>query len=145
MSNEEKPIEEEVRQAKGLIDNSLSSEIETSNVILTSLSESERERLRIIQELVAQSDRRDYGKCQRAAAKKLGISVRSIRRLISKWHKEGIAGVVRQRRSDSGEARISKEWQEFIVKTYRDGNRNGLRMNRSQVAVRVKVRAEELG
>ena len=127
------------------VDNSLEQEVEARNVILTSLSESERERLRIIQELVATSDRPDYGKRQRVAAKKLGISVRTVRRLVSKWHKEGVAGLVRQGRSDSGEARISKEWQEFIVKTYRDGNRNGLRMNRSQVAVRVKVRAEELG
>ncbi len=40
---------------------------------------------------------------------------------------------------------MDEEWQEFILKTYQDGNRGSSRLSRAQVAVRVKVRAQELG
>lgn len=48
-------------------------------------------------------------------------------------------------RRDRGEFRISKEWQEFILKTYQEGNQGSRQMSPAQVAVRVKVRAQELG
>jgi putative transposase len=41
--------------------------------------------------------------------------------------------------------RISQEWQDFIIKTYREGNKGSKRMTRKQVALRVQARAAELG
>jgi len=76
---------------------------------------------------------------------KLGISVRSLRRLIQRYRETGIKGLSWRRRGDRGQRRISLDWQEFILKTYREGNQNGCRMTRAQVAVRVKVRAQQLG
>ena len=49
------------------------------------------------------------------------------------------------RKPDRGQFRVSEEWQAFIVKTYRDGNRGSRCLSPAQVAVRVKVRAQELG
>ena len=43
-----------------------------------------------------------------------------------------------------GLVRVSAEWREYIVKTYRAGNRGGRRMSPAQVAVRVAARAAEL-
>ena len=62
-----------------------------------------------------------------------------------KIREEGISGIIRHERSDRGEARIEKEWQEFIEKTYREGNQGSRRMTAAQVAVRVKARAKEKG
>jgi putative transposase len=61
------------------------------------------------------------------------------------WKKEGVAGLSWRERSDRGQSRISKDWQEYIVKTYREGNRGSRSLSPAQVAVRVKVRAAELG
>ncbi|PIG91662.1 helix-turn-helix domain-containing protein [Gloeocapsopsis sp. IPPAS B-1203] len=109
------------------------------------LSESERKRLSVLQELLATAGQPGYGQRQAAAAQKLGMTVRSVRRLMRQLREEGVESIIRRSRSDRGEARISSQWQQFIVKTYRSGNRGGRRMNPAQVAVRVKVRAQELG
>ncbi len=81
---------------------------------------------------------------QRIAAQKLGISVRSVQRLLKSWREQGLAGLSKKRRSDRSAVKISSDWQNFIVKTYREGNRGSQRMSRAQVAVRVRVRAQEL-
>jgi putative transposase len=145
MKNEQKPAEEQLRQKWANVDADVEAEGETNNTIVQGLSEEERERLLVIQELLAAREQADYVSRQQAAAKKLGITVRSVRRLIQKCRLKGIAGVVRQARSDCGSSRISADWQKFILKTYREGNRNGQRMSPAQVAVRVKVRAQEMG
>jgi putative transposase len=61
------------------------------------------------------------------------------------WQAEGVSGVIRQGRSDRGELRLDEEWRDYILQTYRAGNRGGRRMSRAQVAVRVAARAEEVG
>jgi len=68
-----------------------------------------------------------------------------VKRLVKAWRENGILGLMPQSRSNRGEARISQELQEFIVKTYREGNRGSRRLSPAQVAVRVKVWAQELG
>jgi len=118
---------------------------EEVNELMRSSSEAERERLAVLQELLGSADLCDYGKRQQAVAQKLGITVRSVRRLVRQLREEGMVSVIRRSRSDRGEARIGEEWRKFIVKTYRDGNRGSRRMSPAQVAVRVKVRAQELG
>jgi putative transposase len=115
------------------------------NELMGRLSESERRRLKKIQELIAEKDQAGYGKRQEAVAKKLGISVRSVRRLIRRIKEEGNKSVIRQVRSDKGKTQINEEWERFIVKTYQEGNRGSTQMSPAQVAVRVKVRAQEKG
>lgn len=112
---------------------------------IRSLSEDELKRLSILQELLVTAGQPGYGQRQAVAAQKLGISVRSVRRLVRQIQSEGIASVIRRSRSDRGAARIDQQWQQFIVKTYREGNRGSCTMSPAQVAVRVKVRAQELG
>jgi putative transposase len=52
---------------------------------------------------------------------------------------------VRRSRCDRGAARISESWQQFIIATYREGNRGSRQLSPAQVAVRVGVRAQEMG
>jgi putative transposase len=113
--------------------------------LMRSLSESERQRLSVLQELLATAGQPGYGQRQAAAAQQLGITVRSVRRLTRQLRESGVESIIRRSRSDRGEARIGQQWQQFIVKTYREGNRGSRRMSPAQVAVRVKVRAQELG
>lgn len=103
-----------------------------------------QQRLEIIQGLVRAQGSDRYSEMQRQAAQTLGISIRGVQRLMKAWRERGIVGLCPRPRRDRGEARISEEWQKFIVKTYRDGNRGSRRMSPAQVAVRVKVQAQEL-
>lgn len=116
---------------------------ETPPTIVYSLSEVEQKRLSLIQELLSVQKTPNYGKCQREVAKKLGITVRSVRRLLRRYQQEGISSIAAQPRRDCGRAKIDSDWQDFIVKTYREGNRGSRRMSPAQVSVRVKVRAPE--
>jgi putative transposase len=114
-------------------------------IVEPALSIETQQRIAVIQRLLAAVGTKSYGKVQQRAAKELGISVRSLQRLVKQWRERGIAGLDKQLRSDCGVAKISCEWQEFVVKTYRDGNRGSQRMSRAQVWLRVKVRAAEQG
>ena len=102
------------------------------------------ERVQILQELIASTHLPGYGKRQAKAAQKLGITVCSVRRLVRQLRETGGVSVARKSRSDRGLGRISQEWQKFIVETYREGNRGSHCLTPAQVAVRVKVRAQEL-
>ena len=104
-----------------------------------------QERVKIIQQIMAVQGTNRYGQVQKQAASNLGISVRSLRRLVKLWQEQGLEGLLRQSRKDQGVFKIKKEWQEFIERTYREGNRGSRQMSRAQVAVRVKVRGQELG
>lgn len=113
--------------------------------MLRMLTAAERERVSLLQQLMATAEQPNYGKRQQAVAQKLGMTERSVRRLVRQLREEGVESVVRRARSDQGAARISEEWQQFIVKTYREGNRGSRLLSPAQVAVRVKVRAQEKG
>lgn len=102
-------------------------------------------RLEVIQNLITYQGTNRYAQMQRQAAQSLGITVRSVQRLLKTWREQGLAGLSKKRRSDREAVKISSQWQQFIVKTYREGNRGSQRMSRAQVAVRVRVRAQELG
>lgn len=104
-----------------------------------------QQRVVVLQELIAYQGTQGYAGAQAQAAKQLGISIRSLQRLVKKWREEGILGLMPQARRDRGKARIGEDWQQFIVKTYREGNRGSRSLSPAQVAVRVKVRAQELG
>jgi putative transposase len=53
-------------------------------------------RVKVIQQLMAVSVTERYAKVQQQAAQNLGISVRSLRRLVKSWKEQGIAGLSRQ-------------------------------------------------
>jgi putative transposase len=98
-----------------------------------------------IQRLLRAAGSKSYGKVQQQVAKEIGISVRSLQRQVKRWREGGMAGLRKRSRSDRGEAKISRWWQEFVVKTYREGNRGSQRMSRAQVWLRVRARAGEQG
>jgi len=112
---------------------------------IASLTIELQQRIEVIQQVMSVRGTERYAKVQRQAAKKLGLSVRSLRRLVRSWQQHGIAGLTRQSRSDQGTSKQSKDWRDFILKTYRDGNRGSRRMTPAQVALRVRARAQELG
>jgi len=109
------------------------------------LTIAEQQRVRAMERLASAPDRATYLVFQREIAQQLQMSVRNVQYLMRDWQRCGVAGVVRQGRSDRGRRRIDPEWTEYIEQTYRAGNRGGRRMSRAQVAVRVKARALELG
>ncbi|MEH2286359.1 Mu transposase C-terminal domain-containing protein [Nostoc sp.] len=113
--------------------------------IVTELSEDDRHLLDMIQQLLEPCDRITYGEKQREVAAKLGKSVRTVRRLVKKWEQEGLAALQITTRADKGKHRIDSDWQDFIIKTYKENNKDGKRMSPQQVAIRVEAKAEELG
>jgi putative transposase len=121
------------------------SEVTQAATIVTELDDAARLKLEVIQSLIEPCDRLTYGQRQREGAKKLGISVRSIQRLVKRWGQEGVAGIVSDVRGDKGTHRIDEYWELFIIKTYKEGNKGGKRMTPKQVAVRVDANAREKG
>ncbi|WP_339391172.1 Mu transposase C-terminal domain-containing protein [Nostoc sp. CMAA1605] len=122
-----------------------SKNIAETNVILSELSDEAKLKMQVIQSLLEAGDRATYAQRLKEAAEKLGKSVRTVRRLIDKWEQEGLVGLAQTERADKGKYRVDEDWQEFILKTYKEGNKGSKRMTRQQVAVRVKARADELG
>ncbi|WP_072619869.1 Mu transposase C-terminal domain-containing protein [Spirulina major] len=116
-----------------------------AHAVITDFSEEERLKLEVIQSLMEPCDHATYGQKLKDAAQKLGKSKRTVQRLVQQWEEMGLAAVTSKARADKGKHRISQEWQDFIVKTYRLGNKGSKRMSRKQVALRVQARAAELG
>ncbi|MBD2139644.1 Mu transposase C-terminal domain-containing protein [Anabaena sp. FACHB-1237] len=116
-----------------------------TNVIATELSEEAQLKLEVIQSLLEPCDRTTYGQKLKAAAEKLAVSVRTVQRLVKKWEQDGLVGLTQTGRTDKGKHRIGEFWENFIIKTYRDGNKGSKRMTPKQVALRVQAKAHELG
>lgn len=109
------------------------------------LTMAEQQRVKAMQQLARAPDRSTYVTLQQEIAQQLQMSVRNVQHLVRAWERDGVAGVIRQGRSDRGQRRLDEDWTNYIVETYRAGNRGGRRMSRAQVAVRVVARAIELG
>src|SRR6476620_4546550 len=105
-----------------------------NNTIISELPEAAKAKLEVIQSLLEPCDRVTYGDRLREGAEKLGLSVRSVQRLFKKYQEEGISALVSSNRTDKGEHRIAEFWQNFIVKTYQEGNKGSKRTNPKQVA-----------
>ncbi len=114
-------------------------------VRVEALSYDEQQRVEVVQRLESSRGQADYRETQRRAAQELGLDVGSLRRLQRQYREQGIAGLKRQPRMDEGQFRVSEMWQEFIVKTYRQGNRGMRQMSQAQVAKLVESRALEQG
>lgn len=104
-----------------------------------------QKRMEGIQRLLRYEGSGEYGRKQEELAEELGISQRSVQRMVKAWREEGLQGLMVRPRRDRGAARIREDWQQFIMKTYKEGNRGSRQMSPLQVAVRVKARAQELG
>ena len=98
-----------------------------------------------IQSLIEAGDRTTYAQRLKETAQKLGKSVLTVRRLVDKWVEQGMLGLVQSERSDKGKHRVDTDWQDFIFKTYREGNKGSKRMTPKQVFLRVQAKAHELG
>ena len=114
-------------------------------VIVDHLDEEAQRKLEVIQSLIEPCDRTTYGDKLREAADKLECSIRTVQRLVKRWELEGVSALAASSRADRGKHRISEFWQDFILKTYKAGNKGSKRMNPKQVAVRVQVKAREIG
>jgi putative transposase len=104
-----------------------------------------QQRIEIIQTLISAQGLEGYGKLQQQAAKKLGISVRSLQRMVKRWREQGLSALSKPPRVDHGASKISSKWQDFILKTYREGNCGSRSLTPAQVVLRVRARAQELG
>ncbi|OKH53978.1 transposase [Calothrix sp. HK-06] len=116
-----------------------------ANIIVSELSDEALLKMEVIQTLLKNSDCSTRGELLKQSAEKLGKSVRTVRRLVDKWEKEGLAGLVQNQRDDKGKHRVNKYWQEFVLTTYKENNKGSKRMTRQQVFIRAKARADELG
>jgi putative transposase len=102
-------------------------------------------KLEVVQRLLEPCDRATYGERLREGAYTLGISVRSVQRLFKRYQEEGISSLISTNRKDKGYRRIGEDWSDFILKTYKKGNEGSRRMTPKQVALKVKLKAQELG
>jgi CRP-like cAMP-binding protein len=75
-------------------------EVETVNERMRLLSQEEQTRLLVLQELLATASQPGYVKRQQAVANKLGVTVRSVRRLVRQIREDKIVSVIRRSRSD---------------------------------------------
>jgi putative transposase len=116
-----------------------------SNEIIATLSANAKFRLEVLQTLVVPGNRTTYGERLREAAQKLGKSIRTVQRMVKDWERNGLSALEGGARADKGQPRIGQEWQDFIIKTYQSGTKDSKRITPAQVAVRVKVRAQQLG
>ncbi len=107
------------------------------------ITEEVKLKMEVVQSLTEPCDRVTYSQRKKAAAKKLGVSIRSVERLVKKYREQGLVGLTKTR-SDKGKHRIGEDWKEFILETYKKGNKNGKRITRYQVFLKVKGRALQL-
>jgi len=84
---------------------------------MKALPDDVQRRLEVIQNLITYQGTNRYAQMQRQAAQNLGITVRSVQRLLKTWREQGLAGLSKKRRSDREAVKISSQWQQFIVKT----------------------------
>ena len=113
-------------------------------VTIEGLSDRDKERVGALQELLGYVGRSEYVDAQERVAKRLGLSVRSVQRLMQRWRAEGLSGVIRKGRSDRGKSQLSEFWREYILETWREGNKDGRRLSRAQVYVHVPMRQSKV-
>ena len=96
---------------------------EKEYVLFSELSESQKLKMELIEGIRHASDRQTKTKLIEEAANKLEKSTRTIRRMVSKVEQEGLSALASAVRSDKGQLRISPEWQEKIIKLYKQKRR----------------------
>ena len=133
--------------------------VSQERLIIESLLEDLEDRAKIMQRVQAVEDISQASDHQRTEkiklwADRLEVHPRTVTRLLERVKQEGLASLVRFTRIDAGDKRGSKqwrgksvaEWTDFILTTYKRGNKNSRRMSLSQTFNQVKAHAiEELG
>jgi putative transposase len=104
-----------------------------------------KRRLEVLQKLNIYKGTAEYRSEKMKAAEELKVSQRSLRRMIFQYREEGLEGIIRRERSDKGQEKVSKEWREFIMKSYRTGNRGTRSTSAAQIANLVKSQSQEQG
>jgi putative transposase len=113
--------------------------------LISQLSPKEQKIADVIQDLLQPCDKKTYGEKLKQASIKLNKSVRTIQRYVKQWEKKGLVGIVQNNRADKGSYRIDPQLQDFILKTYREGNKGSKRMTPKQVYLRTVAQAENWG
>ncbi|MBD2168671.1 transposase [Calothrix membranacea FACHB-236] len=76
------------------------------------------------------------------AAKALGKSTRTIKRMVEKVEQVGVVTLAVGRK-DKGQYRISQQWHDFIVNLHKWGNKEGSRINHNQIFGYLKALASQ--
>ncbi|WP_310485678.1 transposase family protein [Chamaesiphon sp. VAR_48_metabat_403] len=148
-----------IEQHSEEIETPLTPTVPQERLIIESLLEDLEDRAKIMQRVQAVEDISQASEHQRTEkiklwADRLEVHPRTVTRLLERVEQEGLASLVRFTRIDAGEQRGSKQWQgksvaewtDFILTTYKRGNKNSRRMSRSQTFNQVKAHAvKELG
>ena len=80
----------------------------TTTVRSRSLTLAEQERVKAMQRLANAPDRPTYLALVQEMAEQMNMTVRNVRHLMRAWQAEGVAGVIRQGRSDEGKRRLER-------------------------------------
>jgi putative transposase len=151
--------QDSIEQYSKEIETPLTPTVSQERLIIESLLEDLEDRAKIMQRIQAVEDISQASDHQRTEkiklwADRLEVHPRTVTRLLERVEQEGLSSLVRFTRIDAGEQRGSKQWQgksvaewtDFILTTYKRGNKNGRRMSRSQTFNQVKGHAvDELG
>ena len=100
--------------------------------IFSELSETNKLKMELIEGICHASDRKTKTELIKQAATILEKSTRTIRRMVSKVEQEGLTALVSTVRADKGQLRISAEWQEKIIKLYKQKKRILNKKNKDQ-------------
>ena len=113
--------------------------------LISQLSPEEQKIADVIEDLLRPCDRKTYGEKLKQASTKLNKSVRTIQRYVKRWEDNGLVSIVQNNRADKGSYRIDSRLQDFILKTYREGNKDSKQMTPKQVYLRAVAQAKNWG
>jgi putative transposase len=131
----------ELSEQSALLEADLAGE---TNVIPLEIPEEARRWQQAIEELRQPCDRKTYGQRKREIADRFGVSLKTIERKVKAWEEKGIDAFVETERADKNRTRVSKYWQEFVLKTHKEGTKGGKRKTRRQTANMVETHDDEL-
>jgi putative transposase len=112
---------------------------------LDDLPYKDRRRVEVIQTLQQHRGHPQYREEEIKAAQDLGISIRTLKRLVSHYRRQGAIGLTRPERADAGQHKTDAAWQTYIIEQYRKGNRGMRQTSRAQIAKQVEIHAAEEG
>ncbi|ODH02147.1 hypothetical protein A4S05_25310 [Nostoc sp. KVJ20] len=95
-----------------------------------------QQKVDVIDAIVQAPDKNARREAIAEAAKALGKSTRTIKRMIERVQKDGVATLA-VGRQDKGQFRISEQWFKFIVDTHKWGQTKGSRINHNQIHVQL--------
>lgn len=101
------------------------------------MSDKVRLKMDLVQSLIEPCDRRTLRQRKQDAAEKLGVSVRSVERMLRSYREEGLVSLTTTR-SDKGQCRIDDNIKKFILDTYDKGHQGSKNITRHQVFLNVK-------